>query len=86
MLLDGCACPYEVGPLEAAVRQSSVFVSPCHDNTILRRASCSSCVLFVVHLHVSDSMLRKYPQYRIGKVENEVGVGLPFVKNQKKIL
>ena len=31
----GCVCPYEVGPLQAPVRQSSVFVSPCHDNAIL---------------------------------------------------
>jgi hypothetical protein len=55
LLLDGCVCPcpYEVGSLEAAVRQSCLFVSPCHDNTILGRASCRSCVLFVVHLHAA---------------------------------
>ena len=53
LLLDGCVLPYEVGPLEAAVRQSGVPVSPCHNNTILRRGFCISCVLFVVHLHAA---------------------------------
>jgi len=37
-------------------------------------------------LQASDSMLRKYLLYRIGKVENEVGVGLVCDKQQKKIL
>jgi hypothetical protein len=37
-------------------------------------------------LQASDSMLRKYLLYSIGKVENGVGVGLPCDKQRKKIL
>jgi hypothetical protein len=37
-------------------------------------------------LQASDLMLRKYLLFRTGKVENEVEVGLPFDKEQKKIL
>jgi hypothetical protein len=36
-------------------------------------------------LQASDSILRKYLLYRIGKVENEVGVGLPLDEQQKQI-
>ena len=35
-------------------------------------------------LQASDSVLRKYLLYRIGKIENEAGVGLPFDKQQEK--
>jgi hypothetical protein len=37
-------------------------------------------------LQASDSMLRKYPLCRIGKVESKVEVGLPFDEQQMKIL
>ena len=53
LFLDGCVCPYEVSLLEAAARQSRVFISPYQDNKILGRSFCRSCVLFVFHLYAA---------------------------------
>lgn len=44
-----CVCPYEMGPLEVAVRHTHLF----HLITILKElggVSCRGCVMFAVHL------------------------------------
>jgi hypothetical protein len=43
------------------------------------------CSYFICMLQARDSML-KYLLYRTDRVENEVEVGLPFDRQQKKIL